>query len=367
MVLRVLARVVIAQDHDPVTLLPMCRNVLLLILLAVSTPMVPATQPAADRTGRHDFDFLVGQWTVHHHRLKPGTREWLDFDGTCVNRPLMEGFANVEEHALPAPIGAYRAVGLRAYDAKSGEWAIWWFDGRYPNGPVDPPVKGRFEHGVGSFSSDYEQDGKPMRVRFQWSRITATSARWEQATTADAGKTWDTNWVMEFRRVKAVPAMAQPDAGVPGVHGFDFLRGDWHVHHRYLRAATRAWAENEGTNHNVPLMGGWANLEEHVIQAPAGTYRALGLRTFDPKTKEWAIWWLDGRDPHGAIDPPLHGSFEQGIGTFVGKTTLNGKPAGIRFIWSQITATSAHWEQFYSFDDGVTWESVWTMDFRRVS
>jgi hypothetical protein len=33
-----------------------------------------------------------------------------------------------------------------------------------------------------------------------WSRITATSAHWEQALSSDGGKTWETNWIMEFQR-----------------------------------------------------------------------------------------------------------------------------------------------------------------------
>jgi hypothetical protein len=72
-------------------------------------------------TGAHDFDFLVGEWRVHHHRLKPDSQEWVDFEGTCSNRKLMDGGANMEEHALNAPYGAYRAVALRAYDPKTGQ------------------------------------------------------------------------------------------------------------------------------------------------------------------------------------------------------------------------------------------------------
>ena len=101
---------------------------------------------------------------------------------------------------MNAPMGAYRAIALRSYDSKTGEWAIWWLDGRYPAGPMDPPVQGHFETGVGTFYSDYMDHGKPMRVRFIWSHITPSSARWEQALSSDAGKTWKTNWVMEFRR-----------------------------------------------------------------------------------------------------------------------------------------------------------------------
>jgi hypothetical protein len=90
---------------------------------------------------------------------------------------------------------------VRAFDAKTGEWAIWWVDSRNPHGPLDPPMKGRFENGVGTFYGDGTLDGKPMRTRFFWTHPTDATAHWEQAFSFDAGKTWDTNWIMDLRRV----------------------------------------------------------------------------------------------------------------------------------------------------------------------
>jgi hypothetical protein len=162
-------------------------------------------QTAPDLTGLHDFDFLVGEWRVHHRRLKErlaGSREWLEFDGTCSMRKLMDGWANVDDNVINLPGDAYRGVGLRSYDQKTGQWAIWWLDGRNPFGDLDPPVKGRFESGVGTFYADDTFKGKPIRVRFVWSHVTPTSAHWEQAFSPDAGRTWETNWVMDFRRIE---------------------------------------------------------------------------------------------------------------------------------------------------------------------
>jgi hypothetical protein len=133
--------------------------------------------------------------------LKADRNEWVEFDGTSSTRKLMDGWGNVEDNVLNSPSGAYRAVGLRSYDPKTGQWAIWWLDGRSPFGPLDPPVQGRFENGVGNFYSNDRLNGKPIRTRYTWSHITPISARWEQAYSFDAGKTWNTNWVMEFRRV----------------------------------------------------------------------------------------------------------------------------------------------------------------------
>src|SRR5690349_3683699 len=85
-----------------------------------ATEQTPMT---VDLSGLHDFDFQVGDWRVHH-RVKRPTGEWLEFDGTCSNRPLMGGAANVEDNTFDKPSGVTRGVALRAYDSKTARWAI---------------------------------------------------------------------------------------------------------------------------------------------------------------------------------------------------------------------------------------------------
>jgi hypothetical protein len=177
-------------------------RIFLLFLCTVVTASASETTP--DATGLHDFDFQVGEWRVHHRILRPGGKdEWIEMEGTCVVRPLASNSMNVEEHQFFRASGKTYAVGLRAYDPQSAMWAIWWVDGRAPHSPLDPPVKGKFEKGIGTFTNDYMENGKPMRVRYVWSQITANSARWEQAQSADAGATWQTNWIMEFHRKRS--------------------------------------------------------------------------------------------------------------------------------------------------------------------
>jgi len=164
----------------------------------------PEPPRPANLSGLHDFDLRVGRWRAHHRRLKErlaGSHQWVEFDGTCVFQQLMGGWANMDDNVFDMPDGAYRGVTLRAYDPKTGEWAIWWLDGRNPFGDLDPPVKGRFENGVGTFYADDTLRGRPIRVRFIWSHISATSAHWEQAFSADGGKSWETNWITDFKRM----------------------------------------------------------------------------------------------------------------------------------------------------------------------
>jgi hypothetical protein len=54
------------------------------------------------------------------------------------------------------------------------------------------------------------------------------------------------------------------------------------------------------------------------------------------------------------------------VGTFYGDDTVKGKRVRARFIWSNITPTSCHWEQAASPDEGKTWETNWVQDVTRV-
>jgi hypothetical protein len=162
----------------------------------------------ADREppGLHDFDFLFGRWQVHHRKLKHrlvNSHEWIEFEGTLFCQPLMGGYANVDDTVFEVPGGTYRGVAPRSFDAKTGQWSIWWMDSRTPLGPMDPPVRGSFHNGVGTFyANDDTEDGKPVRTRLIWSEITPTSGHWEQAESTDGGKTWETDWIMDLKRVQ---------------------------------------------------------------------------------------------------------------------------------------------------------------------
>ena len=140
---------------------------LLLVLAFVACAAI-----AEDVSGVHDFDFLVGDWQVHHRRLKErlaGSTEWVEFDGTQSTRPALGGAGNVSENWFDMPGGAYRGVSVRSFDAKSGQWAIWWLDGRDPARALDPPLKGRFAN-AGTFYADDTFNGRPIRVRYIWSQ-----------------------------------------------------------------------------------------------------------------------------------------------------------------------------------------------------
>ncbi|MGD0144350.1 MAG: DUF1579 domain-containing protein [Rhizomicrobium sp.] len=150
----------------------------------------------------HDFDFFFGSWRVHHRRLKERLAQcdhWEEFAGSTTAQPLLGGLGNVDDTTLELPGGTYRAATLRAFDPETQKWAIWWLDGRNPH-RLEAPMLGGFADGVGTFLADDSFEGRPIKVRFLWSRITPRSCRWEQAFSADEGRSWETNWVMDCTR-----------------------------------------------------------------------------------------------------------------------------------------------------------------------
>ena len=173
--------------------------------VAQSSPASAAEVGHPADAALHDFDFLFGRWQVHHRKLKHrlvNSHEWIEFEGTLFCQPLMGGYANVDDTVFEVPGGTYRGVALRSFDTKTGQWSIWWMDGRTPLGPIGPPVRGNFHNGVGTFyANDDTEDGKPVRTRLLWSGITPTSGHWEQAESPDGGKTWETDWIMDLKRV----------------------------------------------------------------------------------------------------------------------------------------------------------------------
>lgn len=150
---------------------------------------------------------------------------------------------------------------------------------------------------------------------------------------------------------------------------FAFAVGDWRVTHRRLRerlVGCTEWIEFAGEMSTRPVLGGFGNIEDNLLHLPEGSYRAIALRSFEPRSQQWAIWWLDARAPH-QIDVPVVGSFKNGVGTFYADDSLDGTPIRIRFNWFTSDPENPKWEQAFSTDGGTTWETNWTMDFRRAA
>jgi hypothetical protein len=191
------------------------RTVLGLGLLASVVLAVPASFTRADeavtagkaalRDGQHDFDFLIGSWKIHlKRRLHPlsGSNEWVEFDGTVVCRTIWNGLAEVEEFNVDSPEKNIFIQGLavRLYNPATHQWSIYWANRK--NAAFDSSAQiGQFANGRGEFYGQDTLEGRAIYVRFIWSNTTSSAPHFEQAFSADGGKTWEVNWVTEQTRI----------------------------------------------------------------------------------------------------------------------------------------------------------------------
>ena len=147
-----------------------------------------------------DFDFFAGDWKIRTRRLREflrGSDEWYENPGTVSMRTIAGGLANVDDFRMTTASGELFATTLRLFNPETRQWSIYWA-ATSRNLVLEPPVVGGFEHGDGLFYGPDTYEGVPVLVRFRWRPGAAPT--WEQAFSADDGRTWETNWIMEFDR-----------------------------------------------------------------------------------------------------------------------------------------------------------------------
>jgi hypothetical protein len=158
---------------------------------------------------------------------------------------------------------------------------------------------------------------------------------------------------------------AQP-AARDGQHDFDFEFGSWKARLSRLDkplSGSTIWREYEGTSVVRQVWNGRANLGELAVRGAAGQIEGLTLRLYNPQTRQWHISWVNARD--GMIGDAMSGEFKDGHGEFFGEESLDGRVILVRFVFSDITATSFRFEQAFSDDWGKTWEVNWRAVFSK--
>jgi hypothetical protein len=152
-----------------------------------------------------------------------------------------------------------------------------------------------------------------------------------------------------------------------GQHDFDFLPGTWKVHNRRLThplSGSTTWVEFESTSVAKKVWDGRANMDEYEAGSPSAHIEGLTVRLYNPKSHQWNIYWANSKD--GTLGQPMIGEFKNGRGEFFDQEPFNGRAILVRYVWSDITPSSAHFEQSYSDDGGKTWEVNWITNQTRV-
>lgn len=176
-----------------------------------------------------------------------------------------------------------------------------------------------------------------------------------------------------------VPVRAQSNPGATGTsdrqtpatrdgqHDFDFEIGTWTTRLSRLQhplSGSTTWVEYAGTTIVRKVWDGRANLVELQVEGPAGHIEGLSLRLYNPQSRQWSLNFSNSRG--GTLSEPVIGEFRNGRGEFYGQESMDGRAILVRFVISEITATSARFEQAFSDDGGKTWEVNWIAVDTRV-
>jgi hypothetical protein len=188
------------------------RRVLLFLLflgstiftLTLSSIAQPKAAPTPEvRDGQKDFDWEIGSWKTYlKRRLRPltGSNEWVEYNGTSIVKPILNGRANVVELDVRGPAGRIEGLSLRLFNPDARQWSLNFSSIR--SGTLTAPVIGEFKNGRGEFFGADTLAGRAILVRFVIFDVTPTSAKFEQAFSNDGGKTWEVNWIAADTRMK---------------------------------------------------------------------------------------------------------------------------------------------------------------------
>jgi hypothetical protein len=340
-------------------------------LLVLFLALISWGRTVADpRDGQHDFDFQFGTWRVHVQRLVhplSGSRTWVTYDGTHVVSKVWNGRANIGVLEIDGAAGHIEGQSLRLYNPQSRQWSFTF--AQSSDGLMGPPMIGEFSGGRGEFYNQDTFDGRAVFVRNITSDITPTSYRDEYAFSTDGGRTWETNWIATFTRASGATPSVAPPPPATGLqqHGFDFEFGAWKMHMKQLLhplTGSHSWTTYDGPSVVRKLWNGRSNLGEIDLSGPGGHIQGLSLRLYDPQSHQWYLNFANAET--GTMGPPTIGEFKNGRGEFYDQETYAGRAIFVRFIMSDMTGRTFHFEQAFSADGGRTWETNWIADFTRV-
>jgi hypothetical protein len=156
------------------------------------------------------------------------------------------------------------------------------------------------------------------------------------------------------------------NTNIAAMNDFDFWIGRWNISNERLKERLRGsndWETFDAVSEARSLPGGLGNIDSFVAESWRPGWTGMTVRLFDRASGLWSLYWSSS--DHAVFDPPVVGSFTNGVGTFEGDDQHQGTPVRVRFIWTHENPDTARWEQAFSADGGVTWETNWIMHASR--
>lgn len=251
----------------------------------VSAPDERAFSAFSDDRSRR-FDFWIGAWDVNL-RIQ---QDDLSFKDSIAARAhiykILKGKAILELWDS-VPIKGYS---LRYFDPERDEWVLW-LNWPGPNRSGTSSLSGSFRHGRGDFYSSFQRpDGQTIKQRYSFNDITPFSLRWDDLRSADGGKTWSKDWVMEFTRTSIDPTWPIDRQAVPTFENGDRCNSE---SFRPYEVLARSWSSSEGRFDAYRVLDGCAVLG-FLTHGQQETFLFLTYSTSD------SVWELSVLDDQAA-------------------------------------------------------------------
>jgi hypothetical protein len=126
-----------------------------------------------------------------------GSTTWVAYEGTKSDMPILGGKASLETIEADGP-SHLELMTLRLYNPAAHQWSLNFSSGQ--SGELGAPSIGEFRDSVGTFTDQEDYNGRAILVRQLWSNVTPKSYHFEQAFSADHGKSWEPNFIADLTR-----------------------------------------------------------------------------------------------------------------------------------------------------------------------
>ena len=272
-------------------------------LAAATLPQPTAAQGPPCQGEARSFDFWIGEWDVLNRNRPPEEPNWYD-TGIATDRvyTVAAGCGLVEHRRGNAGGEFLVGFSLRSFNPQTGQWDLILL---WPNAGVPHfgELRSGFRHSRGEFySGSVSAQGDTAISRLTFSDVTPNTLRWQNGTSSDGGRSWSSNWIMEFNRRDDLyqgPLLNGPTPTTdrcpgPEHRSMDFLIGEW-------SGASPPDAPDETAEavraQVFPILEGCGIMESVIGLGAESAWEVFRVRAFEPTRNRWVEYRIDTRWP----------------------------------------------------------------------
>ena len=161
------------------------------VLFTLGRAQQPSPVPCSANPVYRQFDFWIGEWEAFNPLGKKGGDSKIErILDSCV---ILENWTSTQ--------GNYSGKSYNTFNATTGKWQQYWVDNK---GGITEYFDGHFENDkmVVATANLKQADGNFKIMKMTFYKLTIDKVRQHGESSTDAGKTWKTDFDLEYRRKK---------------------------------------------------------------------------------------------------------------------------------------------------------------------